>query len=214
MFWRRPYATSAPSWSCARGRTGGIEHTLTGHRVRLVPVHPSRLFHLMDDVVIEGQGLIANRRNPFGSSRASALPGLQIEFGICEQGSTMPLGSVGLTIQHRDTATLGYWMGAKGRGRGLTSEAAQLTTLLALGHLGMHRVVADLAVSNHASRIVAEHAGLVMVGSGSNTRPNGKTFETLLFERCDGPVPNATPCALSYAYKQFPPFVRESATDR
>jgi RimJ/RimL family protein N-acetyltransferase len=168
----------------------------------------------MDDFVLEGQGLIANRKNPFGSSRASALPGLQIEFGICEQGSTMPLGSVGLTIQHRDTATLGYWMGAKGRGRGLTSEAAYLATRLALGHLGLRRVIADLSVDNHASRVVAEHAGLVMVGSGSNTRPNGKTFETLLFERCDGPFPDAVRCPLVPYFAQFPKSVREPATDR
>jgi RimJ/RimL family protein N-acetyltransferase len=211
MFWRKRekllVSEGRGTWSCTRHPKGDLSHKLIGNRVQLIPVAPPDLYHLIDEHVREGQGFTEDKENPFGAPEQSdSVVGYSIEFAICPPLSASPLGCVSLTICHRDTATLAYWMGPVGRDRGLTSEAAVMATRFALGHLGLHRVVADLSIENVASRRVAEHAGLVVIGNGSNTRPNGRTFESFLMERTDGPLPGVQGCPLSRFFSALPEF--------
>jgi RimJ/RimL family protein N-acetyltransferase len=204
MFWKRarPVAAAQSNGQCSL--PDAHPHHLVGKRVRLIEVQPSALFPLIDDHVIEGQGFTNDPDNPLGSLALDAMkPGLHFEFGICKVDSMTPLGSVAITVGTKEAGVLAYWMGPHGRGQGLTSEAATMATHFALGQLGLSCVFAEMATENHVSRKIAERAGLVVVKVGETKRPNGKTFETVVLARSDGPIPNTARCSVTRNFSQL-----------
>jgi RimJ/RimL family protein N-acetyltransferase len=195
MWWRKQ--PRAAKWTCRPAEGFLPWHELSGELVSLLPVlDHSAMVQLMDDHVREGQGFNDDPEYfpPEWLAQQNLDPLLGFEFQISAYGSQRPLGWVSVTSFEHSTAQIGYWMGAKGRNRGFTSEAAQLVTKFALGHLGMASVTAEAAQQNTGSIRVAQHAGLHIVGSSSSTRPNGKTFETFVLARDDGPFPGAARC--------------------
>ena len=61
-------------------------------------------------------------------------------------------------------AELGYWLGKKYWGRGLTTEAVKLMLKFAFEKLKLHRVYASLFEENVASRRVLEKSGFKLEG--------------------------------------------------
>ncbi len=190
-----------PTWTCRplpRANEPTVPwHELLGDTVRLQPVTDSRsLSDLMDSYVIEGQGFTgdAERDAEWAMQQSPPKYGLSFDFAIADYRTSEPLGWISLACTDGTSVTMGYWMGAKGRGQGHTTEAAILVTKFALGHLGMSAIYAEAARENVASIRVAQHAGLEIVGPSTNTRPNGKTFECFTLCRNDGPTPGATLC--------------------
>lgn len=73
-------------------------------------------------------------------------------------------GSVGLRLGHQRTSSVGYWVAASARGQGVASTAARLLTDFGFETLGLRRVELTAAVTNTASRRVAEKAGFELEG--------------------------------------------------
>jgi len=71
-------------------------------------------------------------------------------------------GTVGLTPRddvERLTAEIGFWVGARFRGRGCASAAAAALTEAAFARLALARVEASVFAGNHASARALEKAG-------------------------------------------------------
>ena len=64
------------------------------------------------------------------------------------------------------TATVGYWMAAEERGRGLTTLALRLLMRWAFDDAGLEVVRWEAMRANEASRAVAEKVGFVIDGEG------------------------------------------------
>lgn len=64
------------------------------------------------------------------------------------------------------TATVGYWMAAEERGRGLTTRALRLLMLWAFDEAGLQMVRWEAMRANEGSRAVAEKVGFVIDGEG------------------------------------------------
>jgi RimJ/RimL family protein N-acetyltransferase len=95
-------------------------------------------------------------------------------FGIFDQATEDLLGSVG--IHHVDrvdaTASIGYWVAADARGRGIATQATLAVARWAFDHLAIARLDWIAAVGNDASRRVAERAGFTFEGVLRSRHPN------------------------------------------
>jgi ribosomal-protein-alanine N-acetyltransferase len=88
------------------------------------------------------------------------------------------------------SAQLGYWAHPKARGQGVLSRAARMVADWALtpepDGLGLRRLYLFAAVSNAASRRVAEEAGFTHVGTERQAAPVGPAYEdNAVYDRLD-----------------------------
>ncbi|CAA9305278.1 MAG: hypothetical protein AVDCRST_MAG40-630 [uncultured Gemmatimonadaceae bacterium] len=89
----------------------------------------------------------------------------QTSFGIVIDGAAA--GTVSLVPGDdiaRATAEIGYWVGRRFWGRGVTTDAVRAATRYAFAELGMHRVFAVPFAHNAASNRVLEKAGYTREG--------------------------------------------------
>jgi RimJ/RimL family protein N-acetyltransferase len=79
------------------------------------------------------------------------------------------------------SAQVGYWSHPKARGRGVLSRATRLAADWALAPapqgFGLRRLYLFSAVSNTASRRVAEQSGFVHIGTERSAAPAGRGYE-------------------------------------
>src|ERR1700733_10574189 len=78
------------------------------------------------------------------------------------------VGGVGLELMtdvNRQSAEIGYWLGAAYWGRGIATEAVTLVTDWAFGAHGLLRIFAQPFAGNLASRRVLEKAGYQLEGT-------------------------------------------------
>ncbi|GAA0518064.1 hypothetical protein GCM10009533_16510 [Saccharopolyspora spinosporotrichia] len=102
------------------------------------------------------------------------------------------LGLTGLDWQH-ESGTLGYWMHADGRGRGLAAAGVNLFVAWAFETLGPARVELTTSPSNTASRSLAARCGFVCEGRlRSHLRGTDGRRDSMLYSRLPvDPVPAA-----------------------
>ena len=86
-------------------------------------------------------------------------------LAIAEAGSDRAVGHLTLSFTRQPgTVSLGYWLVASARGRGLASRAVRLLTRWALADVGLARVEAFVEPSNTASMRILESAGFQREG--------------------------------------------------
>jgi RimJ/RimL family protein N-acetyltransferase len=93
--------------------------------------------------------------------------GTRAVFAIADAETGSGLGIVDLHLDVRGEpglASVGYWVLARARGRGLASRALQLISRWALTELGVERLYLTTAPGNVASQRVAERAGFTREG--------------------------------------------------
>ena len=80
---------------------------------------------------------------------------------------------------------VGYWCRRRLQGQGLMAEAVTAVVRFAFETLGARRVTSLPDAENHASRRVAERAGLVLEGTMRHERlaPDGTPRDTCLYAR-------------------------------
>ncbi len=82
-------------------------------------------------------------------------------------------------------ASLGYWIDHEHEGRGLMSEALQLTLELCFSHLNLHRVQASCLPQNKRSKNLLLKNGFVKEGFAKNyLRIDGRWQDHILFGAC------------------------------
>jgi RimJ/RimL family protein N-acetyltransferase len=87
-------------------------------------------------------------------------------FAVTDATSGEVVGAIGLRI-HEDYAvqgSIGYWVAADARGRGVATNALRLVSQWGLRHLGLPRVQLVTDPANEASQRVAEKAGFSREG--------------------------------------------------
>mgnify|MGYP002781243583 CR=1 FL=1 len=106
-------------------------------------------------------------------------------YGIEADGELA--GTVGLTPREdveRLTVEIGFWLGARFRGRGLATAAAEAVTALAFERLALARVEAHVFSGNHASARVLEKAGFEREGvRRAAILKDGIVYDSLLYAR-------------------------------
>jgi RimJ/RimL family protein N-acetyltransferase len=124
--------------------------------------------------------------------RQAAAEGTRLAWCVADRHTDEALGNVALFDFEGDgSAQLGYWARPSARGRGALSEAARLVADFALTGepqgLGLRRLYLLSAVSNTASRRVAEQAGFTQVGIERQSAPAGQGYEdSALYDRLAG----------------------------
>jgi RimJ/RimL family protein N-acetyltransferase len=118
-------------------------------------------------------------------------------FAITVEGNAV--GGVGFAL-HRDvervSAEIGYWLGEKFWGQGITTTALQAVTRHAIQAHGLTRIYAVPFEWNHASFRVLEKAGYTLEGRMRRSAlKDGKIIDQLLYAYCVAPSgkPSATP---------------------
>ncbi|HET6389732.1 GNAT family protein [Hyphomicrobium sp.] len=114
-------------------------------------------------------------------------------YFIFENATGALIGGITLSNVRRgsaQTASLGYWMGAKYSGRGHMREAVGMILPMAFNALRLHRIEAAIMLSNFASMRVLEHAGFHREGlARAYLKINGRWEDHLLYARlADGPI--------------------------
>jgi RimJ/RimL family protein N-acetyltransferase len=109
----------------------------------------------------------ADARAYFERQRAERHAGLGVELAVTEPGDAAAvLGCVSLfdvDAVNRSAAT-GYWLAARGRGRGAATHAVRLLTGWGFATLGLARIQLTCAPDNLASQRVAERCGFTREG--------------------------------------------------
>ena len=87
--------------------------------------------------------------------------------GVC-------VGEVGLAQidQRRAAALIGWWVGADHRGHGYAAVGIEQMVRDLAPSIGVHAVLAEIAVDNPASTGVAERAGFTLLREGSHEQPH------------------------------------------
>jgi len=100
---------------------------------------------------------------------------------------TEAIGAIGLTPRrgvHRFTAELGYWLGEPFWDRGIMTETTRTMTDYAFKELGLHRVFAEVYVTNPASARVLEKAGFTCEGTlRASVVKDGKVLDQMLYAK-------------------------------
>ena len=87
-------------------------------------------------------------------------------FAICEADNVL-IGAV--TVRLREGGTVGYWLRASARGKGLMTEAVRAVVKWARDECGIELLCLWTHPDNRASQAVAERAGFVRVGLAEHT---------------------------------------------
>lgn len=75
------------------------------------------------------------------------------------------VGMISLRCKDDTKAELGYWMGKKHRGKGITTRAASLVIDMAFKRLDLHRIYALFLAGNLGSKRVMEKLGMKHEGT-------------------------------------------------
>jgi [ribosomal protein S5]-alanine N-acetyltransferase len=123
--------------------------------------------------------------------RQAASEGVRLSWCVADRDTNEALGNVALFDFEADgSAQLGYWAHPKARGQGVLSQAARMVADWALtpepDGFGLRRLYLFAAVSNAASRRVAEEAGFTHVGTERQAAPVGPGYEdNAVYDRLD-----------------------------
>lgn len=87
--------------------------------------------------------------------------GTGVAFAMADPADDGLIGCISLVGVHWTTlvGTVGYWVAAEARGRGVARRALGLLSRWSFDRLGLERLQLDVVVGNHASCRVAEAAG-------------------------------------------------------
>ncbi len=120
------------------------------------------------------------RRQNLEISRDEAYP-----FLIFDAAADVLLGGITLGGVRRgvaQTATLGYWMGARHAGNGVMTRAVGMVSRWGFQHLRLHRIEAACLPENAASRALLERNGFQYEGFARQyLRINGEWRDHMLF---------------------------------
>jgi [ribosomal protein S5]-alanine N-acetyltransferase len=105
--------------------------------------------------------------------------GIEVDGALAGTASLMPREDV-----ERLTVEIGFWLGARFRGRGVATAAVAALTELAFGRLALARVEAHVFSGNHASARVLEKAGFEREGvRRAAILKDGIVCDSLLYAR-------------------------------
>jgi RimJ/RimL family protein N-acetyltransferase len=110
--------------------------------------------------------------------------GKGLHFAIIEKKSGKLAGTFGLMFKRKDgpVASIGYWLGAGFRSKGLMSEAVKLVLDLAFEKLGMEKINARVYLPNRRSAHVLERYGFMEEGrQRRQIYRMGLVFDALMF---------------------------------
>lgn len=114
---------------------------------------------------------------------ANAQPGEHLAIVVAGEAA----GAIGLERfqdVHRNTAEIGYWLGAAYWGRGLATEAVVAMTRYGFEELGLMRIQAGVFDWNGASARVLEKAGYTLEGRmRRHVVKDGRVGDVLLYAR-------------------------------
>lgn len=99
------------------------------------------------------------------------------------------VGGIGLGVNaHQYRGTIGYWMAATARGRGVCTRALRLLSRHALDDLGLQRLQLVADPDNVASQRVAEKAGFRREGvlRAHLRHPDGRIRDSVMFSLLPG----------------------------
>lgn len=98
-----------------------------------------------------------------------------------------PCGLIELRLHEAGHASIGYWLAAAARGRGLATEALRLVSGWGLGTLGLARISLTTDPDNVASQRVAERAGYQREGVLRAWQPTpGGRRDSVMFSHIAG----------------------------
>ena len=97
-----------------------------------------------------------------------------ITYGIMFGDSAQLVGAMGLVLNSREEAELGYWIGKDYWGNGYCTEAAEKLLDFGFRKLGLERVIARHLANNPASGRVMEKCGMVFCGTSEGGDRNGE----------------------------------------
>ena len=85
---------------------------------------------------------------------------------------------------HRQTATVGYWLGEQFWGRGIMTEAVTAVTYFCFDNFPLCRISAEVFANNPASARVLEKAGFIFEGRLKNhVVKEGQVLDSLPYAR-------------------------------
>ena len=85
---------------------------------------------------------------------------------------------------HRQTATVGYWLGEQFWGRGIMTEAVTAVTYFCFDNFPLRRISAEVFANNPASARVLEKAGFIFEGRLKNhVVKEGQVLDSLPYAR-------------------------------
>lgn len=99
------------------------------------------------------------------------------------------VGGIGLGVNsHQYRGTIGYWIAAGARGRGICTRALRLLSRHALDELGLQRVQLVADPDNHASQRVAEKVGFRREGvlRAHLRHPDGRIRDSVMYSLLPG----------------------------
>lgn len=98
-----------------------------------------------------------------------------------------PVGAIGVIFKndvHRHTAEIGYWLGEKYWGKGITTRAVQALTDYVFSHYPILRIYAGIFEYNEASARVLEKAGYHLEARlKKSVTKQGKTVDELIYTK-------------------------------
>jgi RimJ/RimL family protein N-acetyltransferase len=94
-------------------------------------------------------------------------------LGCCQFYEIDPAGS---------SAQLGWWQGARGRGRGLGFESLELALRYAHIEVGIRRIIMGTTRDDESGIVEIERAGATFTHEAPHTLPNGETVTAIWFE--------------------------------
>ena len=104
----------------------------------------------------------------------------RLAFAIVDRTSGSLLGSIDVRLG--DVGSIGYWIAAPARRRGIATRALRLLSRWAIEEGGVERLELTTHTENVASQRVAEKAGFVLEGVlRSHTRFRGGRRDSVLF---------------------------------
>lgn len=107
-------------------------------------------------------------------SRQGRADGTAYAFAICRTDNDELLGAIDLhDVAHRDRGYAGYWVASGARGEGIATIALGSLTHWGFERLGLREVRVHVAVTNLASRRVAERAGFGAEAGHAPQCPDG-----------------------------------------
>jgi len=104
------------------------------------------------------------------------------EFGIILKETNRLVGIIGLVRidQKNKNGEIGYWLGKKCWGQGLTTEAAKLVLNFSFKELRLHKIYARLFEQNASSKRVLEKSGFKLEGEIRETMYRNRKWRNVL----------------------------------
>jgi RimJ/RimL family protein N-acetyltransferase len=123
---------------------------------------------------------------------AQHKPAISPRLVVCESdGAVIGHYMYGAPRSDDKVLTLGWWLGASGRGRGLGTESLQAILEFAHAH-GLKTIEMGTGIDNARARRQIESTGAEVTEQGAHQLPNGQNV-TAIWYRHHGPCPPAQP---------------------